>query len=287
MTAAVIAAAALLYLLAAAGYVAAFVRPALTRTARLAFALVVAAFVVHGVGIGVGCAETAGSHLLGLGGALGLAGWVTAGVFLVAQRAFRKAAAGVFALPLVLVATLVSAGASGPPGGDAGAVLAAVPTVGVHILAAAGGIALFALAGAFAVMFLLQQRELKGKRFGPLLSRLPSLGAMDRVNGWLVAAGFGVFSVALASGVLLARSAWCDAWGWDGQQVASLLVWLALGALVLARVTGTHGRRQATLTVAAFTLALAWLVGVRQVEATRHAGFDTAPIVACADPRGS
>lgn len=285
MTAAIVATAAGLYLLSAAGYGAAFVRPALTGTARVAFALAAAAFVVHGVGIGVGCVETGGQHLLTAVGAAGLVGWIAAGVFLLVQHTFRKPAAGAFAVPLVILATLPGAFASAPSGRQVTPVLATTPAVQVHVLAATAGIALFALACAFGMMYLLQERELKEKRFGPLLSRLPSLHAMDRMNGWLVAAGFGVFTVALASGTLLARSAWCSAWEWDGQQIASLVVWLVFGAMVLARRIGSRGRRQAVSTVVAFSLAMTWLVGVRQVRATRHVALDTAPVVACADSR--
>lgn len=285
MTTVVLVAAAAMYLLSAMGYGAAFVRPALAKTARVAFALAAAAFVVHGVAIGVGCGETGGRHLLTVGGAAGLVGSIAAGVFLGGQRAFGTPAAGVFALPLVLVSTLPGIFAPRIDGRDVATALATVPAVRVHVTTSAAGVALFALACAVAVMYLLQARELKEKRFGPLLSRLPSLHAIDRVNGWLVAAGFAVFTPALVSGTLLARGAWCSTWEWDGQQVASLATWLLFGTIALARRAGSRGRRHAVLTIAAFSIGMTSLVGVRQVRATRHAAFDTAPVVACADPR--
>ncbi len=278
----VAAAAAALYLIAAAGYGAAFVRPALTRTARVALVLAVAGFAVHGVAIGTGCRETGGQHLLTAAGAAGLVGWFAAGVFLVVQRTFRKPSAGVFAVPLVLVAMVPGGFAPGASGRGPAAALATIPAVRVHVIAATAGIALFALACAFGVMYLLQERELKQKRFGPLLSRLPSLHAMDRTNALLVAVGFAVFTVALVSGSFLARSAWCSVWEWDGQQVASLVVWLVFGAMALARQAGSRGRRQAILSVIAFSVAMVWLIGVREVRATRHGAFDVASVIACA-----
>jgi ABC-type uncharacterized transport system permease subunit len=273
-----------LYLLSAAAYGAAFARPALARTARAAFALAAAGFLVHGVAIGLGCRETGGQHLLTVGGAAGLVGWVAAGVFLWVQRAFRKPAAGAFALPLVIAAVLPSALATGTGERALAPALATVPAVGLHVTAAAAGIALFALACAFGVMYLLQERELKGKRFGPLLSRLPSLHALDRVNGTLITLGFAVFTVAVLSGSLLARSEWCAFWEWDGQQVASVAAWAVFGAVVLARRAGGRGRRQAVLTLVAFSLVITCLVGVRQIDGgTRHADFGTAVTLACAD----
>jgi ABC-type uncharacterized transport system permease subunit len=285
VTAIVVASAAGLYLLSGAAYAAAFVHPALTRTARLAFALAAAGFVVHGAGIGLAIEETGGRHLPTAAGTAGLIAWIAAGVFLLVQRTLRKPAAGAFAVPLVFLATLPAVFATPPSHRDVSSVLTAVPGARVHVVAATAGIALFALACAFCLMYLLQERELKDKRFGPLLSRLPSLHVMDRMNGGLLAAAFGVFTVALASGVLLGRSAWCSAWRWDGQGVALLLVWFVSGAVVLARRTGARGRRHATLTVVAFLVAMAWLVGVGQVRSTRHLAFDTAPDAACSGAR--
>lgn len=272
-----------LYLSAAAAYVAAFVRPALTRTARAAFLLAVAGFAVQGAAIGIGCGETGGRHLLTVSGGAGLVGWLTAGAFLVVQRRVQKAAGGGFVLPVVFAAVLP--GAVAPTSMNAGlSTLAELPAVRLHVITAAGGIALLALACAFGIMFLLQERELKEKRFGPLLSRLPSLHALDRVNAALVAVGFAVFTVAVVTGALVARTVWCATWDWDGQQVASVGVWLVFGAMVLARRVGARGRRQAVLTLVAFTLAVTWLVGVRHTGGTKHAGFETAASATCAGP---
>ena len=159
------------------------------------------------------------------------------------------------------------------------AVLAAIPTLRVHVLAAAAGIALFALASAFAAMYLLQQRELKGKRFGPLMFRLPALDVLDRASGWLLVIGFGIFTIAVVTGVVVARSALCAPWGWDAQLVASVLVWAVFGVLVLGRHAGQHGARQASLTIVAFVFSS--LVGLRHTGATRHASLDDVPGIAC------
>lgn len=283
MSTAVLVLALALYLAAAAAYAAAFVRPALTRTARAAFLLAGAGFAVQGAAIGIGCGETGGLHLLTVSGGAGLVGWLGAGAFLVVQRRVQKAAGGGLVLPVVFAAVLP--GAIGPTSTDTGlAALAELPALRLHVITAAGGIALLALACAFGIMFLLQERELKEKRFGPLLSRLPSLHALDRINAALVAGGFAVFTVAVVTGSLVARKVWCASWEWDGQQVASVVVWLVFGAMVLARRVGARGRRQAVLTLVAFSIATTWLVGVRHAGGTRHAGFETAAVVTCAGP---
>jgi ABC-type transport system involved in cytochrome c biogenesis permease subunit len=145
--------------------------------------------------------------------------------------------------------------------------------VTLHISVATAGVALFAIAFGVALMYLLQEREVKGKRFGALFSRLPSLDALDKLNGRLVRVGFLVFSVALVTGTLVAKGVWKSAWEWDPQQISSLLVWLLYGGMVQAYRFGWHGRRYALLTLVGFALVIGSMVGLGSIPgATRHGG---------------
>jgi ABC-type transport system involved in cytochrome c biogenesis permease subunit len=113
----------------------------------------------------------------------------------------------------------------------------------------------------------------KGKRFGALFSRLPSLDSLDKLNQRLVRAGFVVFTVALVTGTFIARNVWKSAWSWDPQQVSSLVVWLLYGVMVQLRHTGWHGRRYAMLTLVGFALVIGSMVGLAVVpDVTRHGG---------------
>jgi ABC-type transport system involved in cytochrome c biogenesis permease subunit len=280
----ILAAAVAAYLVSAVAYGAAFAKPALKRTAHAALLFAGVGFVVQAVAIGVACKETGGQHLLTVSGALGLVGWMAAGVHLFVQRTARTPAAGAIGLPLVVAAVLPGFAAPVGIGPFAAPALARLPAVRLHVTTASAGIALFALACAFGVMYLVQERELKGKRFGPLLSRLPSLHALDRINGRLVEIGFAVFTVAVVSGAIVARTVWCAPWAWDGQQVASVVVWAFFGAMVLARRAGSHGRRQALRTIVAFSLVVTCLVGARQVRGARHADFGNTEAIACVAP---
>jgi ABC-type transport system involved in cytochrome c biogenesis permease subunit len=122
-------------------------------------------------------------------------------------------------------------------------------------------------------MYLLQEREVKGKRFGALFSRLPSLDALDTLNQRLVRAGFVSYTVALIAGTVTATAIWKSPWSWDPQQIISLGVWILYGAMVQLRHTGWHGRRYAVLTLVGFVLVLGSMVTLRTVPGvTRHAG---------------
>src|SRR5690606_10387874 len=73
----------------------------------------------------------------------------------------------------------------------------------VHISLATVGVAIFALASALAAIYLLEERNLKRKKFDALSFKNPdaSLDALDALSQRLVQAGFLVFTVAVALGI--------------------------------------------------------------------------------------
>ncbi|HYQ79975.1 MAG TPA: cytochrome c biogenesis protein CcsA [Anaeromyxobacteraceae bacterium] len=264
--------AALCYAGAAVSYLVFFARPRHLRAVTVGQAMLSVAFVVHAVAVGVGCSEFGGREFFSMRGGLAFIAFLAAGAYLLLQRFYRIPSVGAFVTPLIVVVLLPALfGTPGRP--EVAPETLRQPTLTVHIFAATGGVAVFALAAGVALMYLLQEREVKGKRFGALFSRLPSLDTLDRLTQRLVRAGFLVFSVALVTGALVAKGVWKSAWSWDPQQVSSLVVWLLYGGLVQLRHTGWHGRRYAWITVAGFLLVIGSMVGLGSVPgATRHGG---------------
>ncbi len=264
--------AAVLYVAAAAAYVGYFARPRHAAIATAGFWLLAGAFVVHAVAIGVGCAELGGREFFSLRGGLVLMVWLAAGVYLFLQRYYHMPTVGAFITPLILVVLIPALFGTPRSPGIAPETLRH-PSVTVHIVTAVLGVALYAVAFGVSLMYLLQEREVKGKHFGALFSRLPSLDSLDRLNQRLVRAGFVFYSVALVAGTVTASAVWKSAWSWDPQQVISVLVWILYGAMVQLRHTGWHGRRYAVLTLVGFMVVLGSMVTLRTVPGvTRHAG---------------
>ncbi len=265
-------AAAALYLVATAAYVIFFARPRHARLATFGFWVLAAAFATHAIAIGLGCAEYGGEEFFSLRGGLVLMVWLAAGIYLVLQRWYRMPTVGAFITPLMLVVLIpVLFGDPAHPGVPPEVLRS--KSVTLHIITAVLGVALFGVAFGVSVMYLLQEREVKGKHFGALFSRLPSLEALDRLNQRLVRTGFVVYTVAIVAGTLTARVVWKSAWSWDPQQVVSLAVFVLYGAMVQLRHTGWHGRRYALLTLIGFVIVLGSMVTLKSVPGvTRHAG---------------
>ena len=264
--------AAALYAGADGGYIVHFARPRHRRAATVGFWLLAAAFAVHAVAIGVGCSEFGGREFFSLRGGLVLVVWLASGAYLLLQRFYHLPTLGAFITPLTF-AVLLPALFGDPAHPQMMPETLRHPTLTVHIVTATLGVALFGIACGSAVMYLLQEREVKEKRFGALFSRLPSLDALDQMVQRLVRAGFVVYTVALVAGTITATAVWKSAWSWDPQQVVSLVIWILYGAMVQLRHNGWHGRRYALLTLVGFALVLGSMVSLKAVPGiTRHAG---------------
>jgi len=268
-----------LYAVATAGYLLYFARPRHTLAAQFGGWFLSGAVVVHLAAIGLACKEFGGLEWFTLRGGIVLTAVLLAGTYLLVQRFYHLPSVGAFVTPLTLIILLPTLFGEGGAPGVAPAALRH-PAITFHIMTASLGVSLFGLAFGVALMYLLQEREVKGKRFGALFSRLPPLDSLDKLVDRLVRLGFLSFTVASIAGAVIARSVWKSAWSWDPQQVSTLLIWLLYGGMVQARHLGWHGRRYALLTVFGFALLMGSMVTLRTVPGiTMHAGEYKGPRV--------
>ncbi len=120
-----------------------------------------------------------------------------------------------------------------------------------------------ALAFCGGVMYLLQERELKSKRFGFFFSRLPSLESLDQLGSHCLTAGFVFLTLGIISGSIWARQAWGTYWHWDPKETWSLITWFLYAAQIHQRFTaGWRGKRAAVMAIIGFAAVLFTLWGV-------------------------
>lgn len=112
-------------------------------------------------------------------------------------------------------------------------------------------------------MYLLQERELKSKRFGFFFSRLPSLESLDQLGSHCLTAGFVFLTLGIISGSIWARQAWGTYWHWDPKETWSLITWFLYAAQIHQRFTaGWRGKRAAVMAIIGFSAVLFTLWGV-------------------------
>jgi len=114
----------------------------------------------------------------------------------------------------------------------------------------------FGLAAVAAVMFLVEQRDLKLHKLRALLSFLPSIQRLEVITTRLVTVGFILLTIGLTVGWFLPRKAGASFFD-DPKVLWSTLLWLAyLEALVAHKFFGRSARRFAVGVVIVFVLLL-------------------------------
>jgi len=130
----------------------------------------------------------------------------------------------------------------------------------VHVALVLVGLAALVLNFGGALMYLLQERQLKGKRPGTVYYRLPPLETLDRLTIGMLTVGFPFLTVGLALGVLSARIAWGSVTAVDPVALFSLLMWTIYTATLVGRVMGRwRGRRAAYFSIVGFCAMLVTL----------------------------
>ena len=127
----------------------------------------------------------------------------------------------------------------------------------------------FGLAAVAAVMFLVQQRDLKVHKLRALLSFLPSMQRLELITMRLAAVGFVLLTVGLIAGIWLPRKEGVPYFA-DAKVLWSALLWLAyLEALVAHKFFGRAARRFA-LGVAVLFLFLLLTFWITNLNSPLH-----------------
>jgi cytochrome c-type biogenesis protein CcsB len=233
---------------------------------RLAVLAALAGWAVHTVALIVRALELAAPPLGSLPDALSVAVWGIVLLEVVIEQRTGVRVLGAFVFPIVVLLGLKATSAR--PGTLAPALGSA--WIWIHIALAMVGIAAFVFNFAGALMYLLQEHQLKAKRPGAFYYRLPSLQTLDRLTFRTLALGFPFLTTGLVLGALWARVAWGSAFTFDPLAFFSFLAWLVYAGTLAGRaVAGWHGRRAAYFSLVGF-VALALTLGAGLFLPGRH-----------------
>jgi len=219
---------------------------------RLTSMATLAGWVAHTASLVVLAVEQGRPPLATLPEAVSVAIWVIVLGEMWVERHYRVPVLGAFVLPIVVVLGLKSTV------GRSVALQEIEPAlrnawIWVHILLALIGIAAFVFNFAGALMYLLQERQLKAKRPGTFYHRLPSLETLDRLTYRTLALGFPFLTTALILGALWAGTAWGSLFTFDPLALLSFVAWAIYASTLAGRAAaGWHGRRAAWYAVAGF-----------------------------------
>jgi cytochrome c-type biogenesis protein CcsB len=261
--------AALLYLLATASFV--FHVLIRNTASRLPTLILLGGFLFHTIALGGHFFQEGYPAVTQFYDALIFKSWLIVALYLVIQIRYRLTVLGAIVAPVVSLMTL-AAFAFGAANGELPPGLKTY-WLPVHVTLAFLGNAVFALAFAVSLIYLLQERGLKHKKMSALLKRIPSLETLDRLNYRLLVWGFPLMTLGILTGSLWAGVYWGDYWTWDPRQISSGIAWLFYGALLHGRITaGLRGKKAAILTMFGFCVVLGYFLWGETLFPSRHGG---------------
>jgi len=201
--------------------------------------------------------------------------WSLVVCYIVAQRWYKTAALRAFVFPIVFVlatiASLVPTAPARPH--DMSEPLARV------ILPIHAGLIMLAYSAFFisfgaGLMYIIQERELRHKRFGTVFHKLPSLETCDSISFKSVAVGFILLTLGVAAGIAWSHAR--DGVYWHGEPIElfSVVTWIIYLIIIQSRLSaGWGGRNAAFATIIGFALVLASLAGLRYLDTLHVLGM--------------
>jgi len=203
--------------------------------------------------------------LVGTGEMSAFLSWGLVLFSLVTYRWYHATALKAFIFPIVLVLAAIAAITPATPGQtqEFSNTLQSflLPThVGLLLLAYAS----FFVAFGAGVMYILQERELKHKRFGTIFYKLPSLDICDAISSRAMAIGFVLMTLGIVGGVWYSYSRYHVYWQAGPLEIFSVVTWLLYLIIIQSRINaGWGGRAAALASIVSFIIVICSLVGVR------------------------
>jgi ABC-type uncharacterized transport system permease subunit len=228
-----------------------------TRAGAIAPRLLLVATVLHAVHITVSSIVFHVCPVEGIHFALSVASMLACAIYLALRRRYRIDVVGAFVAPLALTFLLASTfvAMSHPDPHYRRAILP------IHVAVNLLGDALFMLAFAAAVAYLLQERRLKQKNLAGFFRKLPPLDALDRAEHRFLLAGFPLLTAGILTGVYWAHDVEAGGAADVARAVFGYTTWvLFAGVLLLRAGAGWRGRRAAYGTIAGFSFAVLVLI---------------------------
>lgn len=196
--------------------------------------------------------------------------WSLVGIFLLINIKYKTIILGSFVTPLAAI-FLISSATIFTPGP-----LSLPPALRsfwlpIHSTLAFIGDALFGLAFCVGIIYLIQEYQIKKKKWGSFFYRLPSLQTLDDLNYHCIRFGFSFLTLGIITGSIWAEYAWGSYWSWDPKETWALITWFIYAALLHGRLTvGWRGKRAAFFSIIGFGVVVFTFLGVNLLVPGLH-----------------
>jgi ABC-type transport system involved in cytochrome c biogenesis permease subunit len=187
--------------------------------------------------------------------------WVTVLVYLAAWARYRLDVLHLIILPMVLVIMVVS---KILPDDIVPLADGLRPSMlRFHLTAIILGVAALFITFAASLVYVIVDRVLKSKRAPRFSLSLPSLQRSDAIARLSLMWAFPILTIGIITGAILNAAETGTYWSWNSRENLSLIAWVILAVVVVARVGwGWRGRKPAILTIFGFAAVFLRMLGV-------------------------
>jgi ABC-type uncharacterized transport system permease subunit len=183
-------------------------------------------------------------------GSLSLFAWLLAATYLCLEAIHRRRAVGPFVLPIVIVVFVFAHAGEAKP-------IAAPPAEGplfaFHVTLNILAYSAFAISFVLSIIYLIQNRRLRGHKLGIVGWRFPALDVLERMTRSSVLIGCASLAVGMTAGFILAHRQKGLYWDGDPKVIVTILILAAyIGYTLLARTAAGRGARASALCILNF-----------------------------------
>jgi cytochrome c-type biogenesis protein CcsB len=223
-------------------------------------AATLAGFALHTASLSQRWTEAGHFPAVGLHDVSSFLAWAIVLVFLMTYTRTRVEALGLAVYPVAFALVLVS---NMTPAAESDDPILKGFFLPIHATLAFLGYAALFVAFTMGVLYLIQERELKGRSPRAFYYMIPSLERCDTIGGRSVEVGFAFLTLAIVTGMLWSYRARGVYWTGDAKEWTALIAWVLYVVLLVARQrSGWGGRRAALLGIAGFgavVLTFVWV----------------------------
>jgi ABC-type uncharacterized transport system permease subunit len=243
---------ALLLYVAAEGFSIASLRKNSDALGRVTTLLLASGLVLHFAALQVRARRLHSVPYRDLSDSVSFFAWMIAVAYVFLLFRHRERSTGPFLIPLVIVFLLISLLARPLPAPAKRALSG--PLFAFHVTMAILGYAALSLAFILALLYLVQDRQLRQRKTGLLFSRLPALDVLDRMEHTAIAVGVSALTISLTLGMIWAKKNWGTVW--DAKLGATLLVLFVYIVALFSAPLHLKGKKTALVSVVGFSLIL-------------------------------
>jgi ABC-type uncharacterized transport system permease subunit len=225
---------------------------------------------LHAAALAVNTAQAGRLQLTDVRSALSLFVFTVTAAFFLVYLKYPITSLGIFMLPFVFVLSLITA-LHPPQSLSAGSFRGG--WLLVHIASMMLGYTGLFLTSVGAIMYLIQENELKSKKPRAFYYRLPSLEVCDELYYRSLVFGLVFLSLGILTGVVWASRTWRGPWQFDPKILASLVTWIIYLILFSTRLSGSGRRRRAAyLAIFGFAAVMVTFLGISYLS-SQHGFF--------------